>query len=98
LHTFSDFHIEALPLQVTANVAGGSAPLPPKAGDLSNFGKIQSTSKGLPMTFGPSSVFSGKKDTKHKSLSRSSSNQNTFSMLSQNPEAPAEAKGTVMFL
>jgi translation initiation factor 4G len=74
------------------NVAGGNAPRPPsKAGDLSNFGKINSTSKGLPMTFGPSSVFSGKKDSKRESLSRSSSNQNMFSMLSQNPEAAADA-------
>ncbi|KAJ7258700.1 hypothetical protein C8J57DRAFT_1644698 [Mycena rebaudengoi] len=75
------------------NVAGGNTPWPPpKASDVSNFGKIQSTRKGLPMTFGPSSVFSGKKDSKRESLSRSSSNQNMFSMLSQNTEAPAEAK------
>jgi translation initiation factor 4G len=77
------------------NVASGNTPRPPpKAGDLSNFGKIGSNSKGLPMTFGPSSVFSGKnKDSKRESLSRSNSNQNMFSMLSQTAEAPADAKG-----
>ena len=44
-------------------VAGGSgSPRPPsRAGDLSNFGKI---AEAAPMTFGPSSVFAGKKDTK----------------------------------
>ncbi|KAJ7503006.1 ARM repeat-containing protein [Mycena galericulata] len=77
------------------NVAGGSAPRPPpKAGDLSNFGKINSTSKGLPITFGPSSVFSGKKDSKRESLSRASSSSNMFSMLSQNADAtPETSKG-----
>jgi len=41
------------------SVAGGNVPRPPpKAGDLSNFGKIN---KVQPMTFGPSSVFAGKK-------------------------------------
>jgi translation initiation factor 4G len=40
-------------------VTGSSVQVrPSKAGDLSNFGKI---SKGQPMTFGPSSVFAGKK-------------------------------------
>ncbi|KAJ7821115.1 hypothetical protein B0H14DRAFT_2832192 [Mycena olivaceomarginata] len=63
---------------------------PPKAGDLSNFGKIGSNSKGLPMTFGPSSVFSGKKDNKRESLSRASSSSNMFSMLSQG-DATADA-------
>ncbi|KAJ7798649.1 ARM repeat-containing protein [Mycena olivaceomarginata] len=55
---------------------------PPKAGELSNFGKIGSNSKGLPMTFGPSSVFSGKKDNKRESIARGSSSSNMFSMLS----------------
>ncbi|KAJ7782644.1 hypothetical protein B0H16DRAFT_1493850 [Mycena metata] len=74
------------------NVAGGNTPRPPpKAGDLSNFGKIGSNSKGLPMTFGPSSVFSGKKDNKRESLSRTSSSSNMFSMLSQTGEATADA-------
>ncbi|KAF8178669.1 hypothetical protein K438DRAFT_1681017 [Mycena galopus ATCC 62051] len=73
------------------NVAGSNTPRPPpKAGDLSNFGKIASN-KGLPMTFGPSSVFSGKKDSKRESLSRASSNSNMFSMLSQSGDAPVEA-------
>jgi len=43
-------------------VSGGSVscPLPnPKAGDLSQFGKI---SKGAPMVMGPSSVFAGGKE------------------------------------
>ncbi|KAJ7188714.1 hypothetical protein C8R46DRAFT_1171656 [Mycena filopes] len=74
------------------NVAGGNTPRPPpKAGDLSNFGKIGSSSKGLPMTFGPSSVFSGKKDNKRESLSRASSSSNMFSMLSQSGETSADA-------
>ncbi|KAJ7039020.1 armadillo-type protein [Mycena alexandri] len=74
------------------NVAGGNTPRPPpKAGDLSNFGKIGSNSKGLPMTFGPSSVFSGKKDNKRESLSRASSSSNMFSMLSQTGEPSADA-------
>ncbi|KAJ6593442.1 hypothetical protein B0H19DRAFT_976189 [Mycena capillaripes] len=79
------------------NVASsGNTPRPPpKAGDLSNFGKIGSNSKGLPMTFGPSSVFSGKKDNKRESLSRASSSSNMFSMLSQaaDPAADTSSKG-----
>ncbi|KAG6382037.1 hypothetical protein JVT61DRAFT_671 [Boletus reticuloceps] len=63
--------------------AGGSVSRPqPKAGDLSQFGKI---SKAAPMVMGPSSVFT-KKDSKRDSLSRTSSSSNMFSMLSQNPE------------
>jgi len=71
-------------------VAGGNGPVrpPPKAGDLSNFGKI---TKNATMTFGPSSVFAGKKD-KREPLSRTNSNSNMFSMLSQNAEPPAEPK------
>jgi translation initiation factor 4G len=48
------------------SVAGSDAPArqQPKAGDLSQFGKI---SKATPMTFGPASVFSGKKGTDSKS-------------------------------
>jgi translation initiation factor 4G len=74
-------------------VAGGSgAPRPPpKAGDLSNFGKINKTAA---MTFGPSSVFAGKKDAKRESISRTNSNSNMFSMLSQNPEVPVEASAS----
>lgn len=62
---------------------------PPKVGDLSNFGKI---SKTQPMTFGPSSVFAGKKggaESKRESISRTSSSSNMFSML-QNTEAGAD--------
>jgi translation initiation factor 4G len=77
-------------------VAGGSTGPPrppPKAGDLSNFGKIN---KPALMTFGPSSVFAGKKESKGggggpESLSRTASSSNMFSMLSQNPEMAAEA-------
>ncbi|EGN92730.1 hypothetical protein SERLA73DRAFT_190565 [Serpula lacrymans var. lacrymans S7.3] len=74
-------------------VAGGSGPPrpPPKAGDLSNFGKIQ---KATPVTFGPSSMFvGGKKEQslKREALSRTNSSSNTFSMLSQIPELAAEA-------
>ncbi|OBZ65381.1 Eukaryotic translation initiation factor 4 gamma [Grifola frondosa] len=63
---------------------GSSAPrLPPKVGDLSNFGKI---SKMASMTFGPSSIFAGKKETKRESRG----SMNMFSMLSQNPELAVE--------
>ncbi|KAF7315064.1 MI domain-containing protein [Mycena indigotica] len=75
--------------------SSGSGPRPPpKAGDLSQFGKMGSSSKaGLPMTLGPSSVFSGRKDSKRESLSRTSSNSNMsssnmFSMLSQTESSP----------
>ncbi|KAF7297932.1 MI domain-containing protein [Mycena chlorophos] len=77
------------------NVASsGSGPRPPpKAGDLSNFGKIANSKSGLPMTLGPSSVFSGKRDSKRESLSRTNSvsnmsSQNMFSMLSQSEASP----------
>ncbi|KAG5647073.1 hypothetical protein DXG03_001443 [Asterophora parasitica] len=71
-------------------VAGnGPSRPPPKAGDLSNFGKIN---KNTAMTFGPSSVFAGKKDNKRESISRTSSSSNMFSMLSQNAEPAAETK------
>ena len=77
-------------------VAGsGSGPPrpPPKAGDLSNFGKI---SKTQPMTFGPSSVFAGKKggaETKREAISRTNSSSNMFSMLSsQGAEAVDKGK------
>ncbi|OBZ69858.1 Eukaryotic translation initiation factor 4 gamma [Grifola frondosa] len=52
---------------------------PPNAGDFSNFGKI---SKMAAMTFGPRSIFAGKKETKRESRG----SMNMFSMLSQNPE------------
>jgi len=72
--------------------AGGSVSRPPpnpKAGDLSQFGKV---SKNAPMVMGPSSVFAGgKKDIKRESLSRTSSSSNMFHMLSQNPELTPQA-------
>ena len=78
-------------------VAGSSsdAPrLPPKVGDLSDFGKI---SHAQPMAFGPCRVFAGKTGTesKQESISRTSSSSNMFSKLSQNSEAGADttAKG-----
>ncbi|KIM52875.1 hypothetical protein SCLCIDRAFT_482059 [Scleroderma citrinum Foug A] len=59
-------------------VAGGSQPRPPpKAGDLSQFGKI---SKVASMVMGPSSVFT-KKDSKRESMTRTNSSSNMFSML-----------------
>ncbi|KAI0050434.1 hypothetical protein FA95DRAFT_1603620 [Auriscalpium vulgare] len=78
------------------SVAGSGPPRPPtKAGDLSNFGKISKPPAA--MTFGPTSVFAaGKKETKGRenSISRTASSSNMFSMLSQNPEAVAEATST----
>ncbi|KAF8801393.1 hypothetical protein BYT27DRAFT_7262064 [Phlegmacium glaucopus] len=76
-------------------VAGsGSRPPrpPPKAGDLSNFGKI---SKAQPLTFGPSSVFAGKKgaENKREAILRGNSSSNMFSMLSsQGAEASDKDK------
>ena len=71
-------------------VAGGSQLRPPpKAGDLSQFGKI---SKVASMVMGPSSVFAGKKDSKRESMSRTNSSSNMFSMLSQNTELVVETK------
>lgn len=74
-------------------VAGGnSVPrAPPKAGDLSQFGKI-SKGPAMAMVMGPSGVFAaGKKDSKRETLSRTNSSSNMFHMLSQNPELAAEA-------
>jgi translation initiation factor 4G len=75
-----------------AVAGGGSGPTrpPPKAGDLSNFGKISMGS--APMTFGPSSVFAGKKgaESKRESISRTSLNPNMFSMLSSQAAEAAE--------
>ncbi|OSX61566.1 hypothetical protein POSPLADRAFT_1170204 [Postia placenta MAD-698-R-SB12] len=71
-------------------VAGGNVPrAQPKAGDLSNFGKIQ---KAAPMTFGPTSVFAGKKENKSResTMTRAGS-QNMFSKLMENPELATEA-------
>jgi translation initiation factor 4G len=68
-----------------AVASGSGPPHPPKAGDLMNFSKI---TKATPMTFGPSSVFAGKKDVKWESLSCTNSSSNMFLMLSQNIEVP----------
>ena len=77
-------------------VAGNGPPRPPpKAGDLSKFGQI---SKSSTMTFGPGSVFAGKKEGKRESLSRTSSSSNMFSMLSQNAESTPEASSKGKFL
>ncbi|KAF9529696.1 hypothetical protein CPB83DRAFT_893220 [Crepidotus variabilis] len=78
-------------------VAGPTAPprAPPKAGDLSKFGQI---SKGQPMTFGPGSVFAGKKgpasEVKRESISRTNSSSNMFSMLeaAEKPTEPQQRK------
>ncbi|KAF7296013.1 MI domain-containing protein [Mycena kentingensis (nom. inval.)] len=78
------------------NVQGsGSGPRPPpKAGDLSNFGKIGTSGKaGLPLNLGPSSVFSGRKESKRESISRTNSvsnmsAQNAFALLSQSEASP----------
>ncbi|KAH6913934.1 hypothetical protein BKA70DRAFT_1383662 [Coprinopsis sp. MPI-PUGE-AT-0042] len=67
----------------------GNRPVAPKAGDLSNFGKI--SNKGQPISFGPSSVFSKtSKAEKRESISRTASSSNMFSML-QN-DAASEPK------
>jgi hypothetical protein len=72
------------PISGTASgsVVAGSNPArrPPKAGDLSNFGKIK---KNQPLTFGPSRVFTNKKpDSKKEPISGAASSTNMFSMLS----------------
>lgn len=76
-------------------VAGGSTRgPPPKAGDLSNFGKI---SKAAPMTFGPSSVFAGKKESKRDSTISRQGSANMFSMLGNSEiaaEGPPASKGS----
>jgi translation initiation factor 4G len=71
-------------------VAGGSIRAQPKAGDLSQFGKI--SKGGGPIAFGPGSIFNKKesKPTRDRdSISRTNSSSNMFSMLSQGSEAPA---------
>lgn len=78
-----------------AESGGRSTPRPsPKAGDLSNFGKIF---KGIPMTFGPTSVFAkgkeGGKGPRAETLSRSSASSTMFSMLSQNTQIAADSNG-----
>ncbi|KAH9032609.1 armadillo-type protein [Lactarius pseudohatsudake] len=64
------------------SVAGASAArAQPKAGDLSQFGKIN---KVAPMSFAPTSVFSSKKgdpESRDSPISRTASSSNMFSML-----------------
>ena len=73
------------------SVAGGSTPRPPpKAGDLSNFGKIN---KSGPVVMGPSSVWAGKKDgakrdSTHSPLTRTNSSSNMFMMLNNAEAVP----------
>ncbi|KAF9811092.1 hypothetical protein IEO21_06669 [Rhodonia placenta] len=71
-------------------VAGGNVPrAPPKAGDLSNFGKIQNAAR---MTFGPTRVFASKMENKSResTMTRAGS-QNMFSKSMENPELATEA-------
>ncbi|OSX57999.1 hypothetical protein POSPLADRAFT_1049731 [Postia placenta MAD-698-R-SB12] len=75
---------------VAGDFAGDFVPrAPPKACDLSNFGKLR---KAAPMTFGPTSVFAGKKENKSResTMTRAGS-QNMFSKLMENPELATEA-------
>jgi hypothetical protein len=73
-------------------VPGGSVPwAPPKAGDLSQFGKI---GMGAHMGTSPSSPFAGrKKDNKRETSSSSqlNSSSNKFHALNQNPETSIES-------
>ncbi|KAI0629420.1 armadillo-type protein [Trametes polyzona] len=68
-------------------VAGGPAARPPKAGDLSQFGKIN---KSTPMTFGPSSVFQKDKSKNRESTLSRQGSTNMFSTLSAILEIAAE--------
>ncbi|KAM6502560.1 Armadillo-type fold [Amanita muscaria] len=54
---------------------------PARAGDLSQFGRISKPQP--PTTFGPSSVFAGKKDLKREPISRTNSSSNMFSALQE---------------
>ncbi|KAG6895624.1 hypothetical protein C0992_000314 [Termitomyces sp. T32_za158] len=75
---------------VAGGGGGGNAPRPPsKAGDLSNFGKIN---KNTSMSFGPSTVFAKKAggDGKRESVSSSSSSASMFSMFSHGDASLAE--------
>jgi len=72
------------------SVAGGSTPrLPPKAGDLSNFGKINMSG---PVVMGPSSVWAGKKDVakRDSTLTRINASSNMFMMLGRDGEVMPE--------
>ncbi|KAF8622721.1 hypothetical protein AX15_006812 [Amanita polypyramis BW_CC] len=65
-------------------VTGNASRANTRAGDLSQFGRISKAQQVT--TFGPSSVFAGKKDMKREPLSRTNSSSNMFSML-QNSDA-----------
>ena len=72
------------------SVAGGSTPRPPpKAGDLSNFGKVN---KSGPVVMGPSSVWAGKKDAakRDSTLTGVNSSSSVFMMLCGDGEAVPE--------
>jgi translation initiation factor 4G len=76
---------------VAGSGSGPSRP-PPKAGDLSNFGKI---SKTQPLTSGPSSVFTGMKGAanKREAIPRTNLSSNMIEMLSsQGAEAGDKGK------
>ncbi|KAG2339048.1 ARM repeat-containing protein [Suillus weaverae] len=60
---------------------------PPKAGDLSQSGKIN---MGAPMVMSPSGAFASRKDSKQETLSQLNSSSNMVHMLSQNPELAPE--------
>ncbi|KAI8970822.1 hypothetical protein BD414DRAFT_501765 [Trametes punicea] len=70
-----------------AVAGGGATRQASKAGDLSQFGKIN---KSTPMTFGPSSVFQKDKSKSRESTLSRQGSSNMFSMLSANPEIAAE--------
>ena len=67
------------------SVAGGPTPRPPpKAGDLSNFGRIN---KSGPVIMGPSSVWTGEKDAAKRDF-RVNSNSNMFMMFGSGEAVP----------
>ncbi|KZT72272.1 hypothetical protein DAEQUDRAFT_809168 [Daedalea quercina L-15889] len=67
----------------------GNAPsrAPPKAGDLSQFGKISKTNS---MTFGPTGVFANAKDKSKRESASLSRGSNMFSKLMENSELATE--------
>ena len=73
------------PPQVGADGWTTPARQPTKAGDLSNFGKIQ---KSTTMQFGPSSVFSKKERRESSSATRTSSSSNMFAALNSSEATP----------
>ncbi len=71
-------------------VAGAAPRPPPKAGDLSKFGRID---KSAPMTFGPSSVFQKGDKSKSRQSTLRQDSTNMFSLLNGNPEIAAAVAG-----